>query len=117
MAEVTIYHNPNCSTSRKTLDLLRAKGVAPKIVEYLKTPPDRPTLERLLAGLGMRPSQLLRRKGGLVAELGLDRDSVTEEAILAAMLLHPVLIERPIVVSGKGVRLGRPPEAVLAILG
>jgi arsenate reductase len=117
MDEATIYHNPKCSTSRRTLDLLRVHGVEPRIVEYLKTPPDGPALDRLLKGLGMTPSQLLRRKGGLVAELGLDRPEATEAEIRAAMLAHPVLIERPIVVTKKGVRLGRPPERVLEILG
>ena len=117
MTEITIYHNTACSTSRKTLDLLRAQGVTPRVVEYLKTPPDRATLTAILAGLGMRPSQLLRRKGGKAAELGLDRPVTTEEDILAAMLAHPVLMERPVVVTAKGARIGRPPEAVLELLG
>lgn len=116
MTDVTIYHNTACSTSRKTLDLLRARGVSPRVVEYLKTPPDRATLTAMLAGLGMRPSQLLRRKGGLVGELGLDQPGVSEEAILEAMLAHPVLMERPVVVTAKGARVGRPPEAVLDLL-
>lgn len=116
MIDVTIYHNTACSTSRKTLELLRARGIAPRVVEYLKTPPDRATLTAILAGLGMRPSQLLRRKGGTVAELGLDRPDIGEEAILVAMLAHPVLMERPVVVTAKGARIGRPPDAVLDIL-
>jgi arsenate reductase len=112
----TIYHNPACSTSRKTLALLREHGIEPVIVEYLKTPPDRATLQAILKALGKTPSQLLRRKGGLVGELGLDRPGVAEDTILAAMLTHPVLIERPVVVTPKGARIGRPPEAVREIL-
>ncbi len=114
MADVTIYHNPGCTTSRKVLALLTELGHAPRVVEYLKTPPDRATLTALLAKLGMTPGQLLRRKGALPTELGLDR--ADDAAILAAMLAHPVLIERPIVVTAKGARVGRPPDAVREIL-
>lgn len=114
MAEVTIYHNPGCSTSRKVLALLRELGHAPRVVEYLKTPPDRATLTGLLAKLGMTPGQLLRRKGALPGELGLE--TADDAAILEAMLAHPVLIERPIVVTDRGARVGRPPDAVRDIL-
>lgn len=117
MAEVTIYHNPACSTSRKVLDLLRSRGVTPVVVEYLKTPPDRAALTDLLRRLGMQPSGLLRRKGGLPAELGIDKPDAPEAAILEAMLAHPVLIERPVVIAGGKARIGRPPEAVLELLG
>ena len=112
----TIYHNPACSTSRRTLALLREKGVEPTVIEYLKTPPDKATLANLLEGLDMVPSQLMRRKNKLFTELGLDQSGVPEFCYLAAMVSHPELIERPIVVTSKGVRLGRPPEKVLEIL-
>ena len=112
----TIYHNPACSTSRRTLALLREHGVEPTIVEYLKTPPNKATLTAIVEGLGIQPSQLMRRKSKLVAELGLDQSGVPEFCYLAAMVSHPELIERPIVVTAKGVRLGRPPEQVLEIL-
>ena len=113
----TIYHNPACATSRRTLALLREHGVEPTIVEYLKTPPDRATLTTLLEGLGMQPSELMRRKTKSYTELGLDQSGVPEFCIFAAMLSHPELIERPIVVTEHGVRLARPPEKVLDILG
>jgi arsenate reductase len=112
----TIYHNPACSVSRRTLALLRANGVEPTIVEYLKTPPDKATLAALLADLEMQPSAFMRRKSKLVEELGLNQSGVPEFCYLAAMVSHPELIERPIVVTARGVRIGRPPEAVLEIL-
>lgn len=114
--EVTIYHNPKCGTSRRVLGMIQEAGIAPRIVEYLKTPPDEATLRGLLKRMGPPPSGLLRRKGELWRELGLDAEGVTEEAILAAMLAHPVLIERPIVVTPGGVALCRPPERVQALL-
>jgi arsenate reductase len=114
MADVTIYHNPGCSTSRKVLALLRELGHAPLVVEYLRTPPDRATLTGLLGKLGMTPRQLLRRKGALPGELGLD--VADDAAVLEAMLAHPVLIERPIVVTAMGARVGRPPDVVREIL-
>ena len=112
----TIYHNPACSTSRRTLALLLEHGVEPTIVEYLKTPPSKATLTAIVEALGIQPSQLMRRKNKLVAELGLDQSGVPEFCYLAAMVSHPELIERPIVVTARGTRLGRPPEQVLEIL-
>ncbi|MBX6368162.1 MAG: arsenate reductase (glutaredoxin) [Rhodospirillales bacterium] len=111
---VTIYHNPRCSKSRQALELLRGRGVEPRIVEYLKTPPDAAELTRLLKLMGKRPRDILRRKEA--AEAGIDPDALSDEALVAAMVKHPVTIERPIVVSGKKAALGRPPEAVLSVL-
>ena len=113
---ITIYHNPKCSTSRTVLGLIRAAGEEPTIVEYLKTPPDRATLGTLIRATGGRARALLRAKEPLCAELGLDDPGAGDAAIIAAMLAHPVLIERPIVVTPLGTRLCRPPEAVHAIL-
>ncbi|MGD9388695.1 MAG: arsenate reductase (glutaredoxin) [Gammaproteobacteria bacterium] len=113
---VTIYHNPRCSKSRQTLALLQAHGVKPRVVEYLKTPPDRATLSALLRKLSLPPSALVRRKEAEFKALGLDAPDTSEDAILDAMASHPKLIERPIVVAGRKARLGRPPEAVLEIL-
>ena len=113
---VTIFHNPRCSKSRQTLALLEARGVKPKIVEYLKTPPDRETLVALLRKLGMPARELLRRAEPEYAELGLGAPDVSEDALLDALTAHPKLIERPIVVVGRRARIGRPPEAVLEIL-
>ncbi|SRR5579883_1161436 len=111
---VTIYHNPRCSKSRETLALLEARGAAPRIVEYLKTPPDKAELKRLLKLLGMTPRQLLRAKEA--KEAGLDRPDLSDDALIAGMVAHPAVIERPIVVKGERAALGRPPEAVLKIL-
>ena len=113
---VTIYHNPRCSTSRRTLELLRARGIEPKVVEYLKDPPDAGTLKRLLKMLGLKPRELLRRKEAAYQDNRLDDASLGEAALVRAMVEHPILIERPIVVSGAKAALGRPPEAVLDIL-
>ena len=113
---VTIHHNPACATSRKVLALVRAAGVEPTIVEYLKTPPDRATLVELVRRLGVPVRAVLRRRGTPCAALGLDDPSVSDDAVIDAMLAHPVLIERPIVVSERGVRLARPPETVHEIL-
>jgi arsenate reductase (glutaredoxin) len=110
---VTIYHNPRCSKSRQTLELLRARGIEPTIVEYLETPPDPATLKRLLAAMGKRPRDILRRKEAAAA--GIDPDALSDDALLAAMSHHPASIERPIVVRGERAALGRPPEAVLAL--
>jgi arsenate reductase (glutaredoxin) len=116
--DVTIYHNPACGTSRRVLDAIRARGITPRVVEYLKTPPDEATLRDLLTRMGLPPSGLLRRKGALWQELGLDAPGVTEEAILAAILAHPALMERPVVVGPRGaVALCRPPERLEAVLG
>ena len=114
MPEVTIYHNPRCATSRRTLELLRRRGIEPRIVEYLKTPPDAAQLKRLLKLLGLAPRQLLRKKEA--KEAGLDKPDLSDAALIAGMVKHPIVIERPIVVKGSKAALGRPPEAVLRIL-
>jgi len=111
---VTIYHNPRCGKSRQTLALLEERGVKPDVIEYLKTPPDRATLKRLLKLLGMTPRELLRKKEA--AEFGLDRPGLSDEQIVAGMIENPIVIERPIVVRGERAALGRPPENVLRIL-
>jgi arsenate reductase (glutaredoxin) len=113
---VTIYHNPACGTSRNTLELIRNAGVEPTIIEYLKTPPDRATLESLIGTMGIRPRDLLREKGTPYAELGLAADHWTDAQLIGFMLTHPILINRPIVVTPWGVKLCRPSEAVLSIL-
>lgn len=113
---VTIYHNPRCSKSRQTLGLLQDRGVTPEVVEYLKTPPDVGTLTELLDLLGLEPRQLIRRKQKEYKEFGLDRENLSREELIRAMVEHPILIERPIVVSGGRAALGRPPEQVLDIL-
>ncbi|MGO8919825.1 MAG: arsenate reductase (glutaredoxin) [Stellaceae bacterium] len=111
---VTIYHNPRCGKSRATLALLQKKGLRPRVVEYLKTPPDQAELKRLLKLLGLTPRQLLRAKEAKAA--GLDKPGLSDDAIIAGMVEHPIVIERPIVVAGSRAALGRPPEAVLKIL-
>jgi arsenate reductase (glutaredoxin) len=111
---VTIYHNPRCSKSRDTLELLRSRGIEPRIVEYLKTPPDAAELKRLLGLLGLTPRQLMRRKEA--AEAGLDDPSLSDDALVAGMAANPAVIERPVVVKGEKAALGRPPEKVLDIL-
>ena len=111
---VTMYHNPRCNTSRKTLALLREKGVEPVIVEYLKTPPSAAELKKILGQLKLPASRLLRKKEAAAA--GLDPAKLSEDALIAAMVEHPIVIERPIVVSGQKAALGRPPEAALAVL-
>jgi arsenate reductase len=116
VTDTLIYHNPQCGTSRNVLALIRHAGIEPQIVEYLKTPPDRATLLTLLAALHMSPRQLLRRKGTPFEALGLDDTTLHDDALLDAMLAHPILIERPIVVSPKGTRLCRPSETVLELL-
>lgn len=113
---VTIYHNPACGTSRNTLALIRNAGIEPQVIEYLKTPPDRATLVTLLERMGMGPRALLREKGTPYAELGLAAGHWSDAQLLDAMLAHPVLINRPIVVTPWGVRLCRPSEVVLEIL-
>ena len=113
---VTIYHNPACGTSRNTLALIRNAGVEPAVIEYLKAPPDRATLVDLLRRMGLRPRELLRQKGTPYAELGLAAEHWTDEELVDQMLTHPVLINRPIVVTPWGVRLCRPSEVVLEIL-
>jgi len=110
--EITIYHNPGCGTSRNTLQYLRDQGLAPKVIEYLKTPPDRATLKSLLQKMNMKPGALLRRKGDVYESLKLDARDVTDDRILDAMVAHPILIERPIVVTPNGAKLCRPWEKV-----
>ncbi|HZH51320.1 MAG TPA: arsenate reductase (glutaredoxin) [Microvirga sp.] len=114
--DVIIYHNPQCGTSRNTLGLIRNAGIEPHIVEYLKTPPTRLLLRQLIERMGVPARAVLRQKGTPYKELGLDDPSLTDDQILDAMMAHPVLIERPIVVTPKGVRLCRPSETVLDIL-
>lgn len=116
MDAVTIYHNPSCGTSRNTLAIIRAAGIEPVVIEYLKTPPDRARLLELLARMEMPVRALLRVKGTPYAELGLDDPALTDEALVDAMMAHPILINRPIVVTTRGVRLCRPSEVVLDIL-
>ncbi|MBV9695675.1 MAG: arsenate reductase (glutaredoxin) [Gammaproteobacteria bacterium] len=115
-ARVTIYHNPACGTSRATLALIRAAGIEPDIIEYLRTPPDRATLVNLLARAGARPRDWLRQKGTPFAELGLASGHWTDAQLVEHMLAHPVLLNRPIVSTPRGVRLCRPPESVHEIL-
>lgn len=114
--QVTIYHNPRCSKSRQTMELLQNNQIEPDVVEYLKTPPDRQTLEQLLDMLGLKPRDLMRKKEAEYKELNLDDESLTHDQLIDAMLSHPKLIERPIVVSNGKAAIGRPPEIVLEIL-
>lgn len=114
--DVIIYHNPDCGTSRNTLAMIRNSGIEPHVVEYLKTPPSRAMLEQLIARMGITIRALLREKGTPYAELGLGDPSLTDAQLLDTMLAHPILINRPIVVSPKGVRLCRPSEEVLNLL-
>ncbi|MDZ4140636.1 MAG: arsenate reductase (glutaredoxin) [Methylotenera sp.] len=113
---ITIYHNPACGTSRNTLAMIRASGVEPEVIEYLKTPPTRDKLVQLMTAMGGGARALLREKGTPFAELGLDNLSLSEDVLIEAMLQHPILINRPIVVTSKGVKLCRPSELVLDIL-
>ena len=113
---ITIYHNPDCGTSRNTLAMIRNAGIEPEIIEYLKTPPSRSTLKDLIARAGLTVRAALREKGTPYADLGLGDPSVAEEQLLDAMLEHPILINRPLVVTPRGVRLCRPSEVVLDIL-
>ena len=116
MTDIIIYHNPDCGTSRNTLALIRNAGIEPHVVEYLKTPPSRALLEQLIDRAGVTPRELLREKGTPYADLGLGDDSLSDDILIDAMMEHPVLINRPLVVSPLGVRLCRPSEAVLCIL-
>lgn len=113
---VTIYHNPDCGTSRNTLAMIRNAGIEPEIIEYLKTPPDRETLKDLIARAGLTARAALREKGTPYSELGLNDMSLSDEQLLDAMMEHPILINRPFVVTPLGVRLCRPSEVVLDIL-
>lgn len=113
---ITIYHNPACGTSRNTLAMIRASGVEPVVIEYLKTPPSRERLVELIAAMGGDVRAAIREKGTPYAELGLDNRNLSDDALIDAMLQHPILINRPIVVTAKGVQLCRPSELVLDIL-
>ena len=113
---VTIYHNPACGTSRNTLAMIRQSGEEPEVIEYLKTPPDRARLIELIAALGIPVRALLREKGTPYAELGLSDSKWSDDQLIDFMLAHPILINRPIVVTPKGVRLCRPSEAVFELL-
>lgn len=113
---VTIYHNPDCGTSRNALAMIRQSGEELTVIEYLKTPPPRERLKDLIAAMGISIRDLLRQKGTPYAELGLGEESLSDDALLDAMMAHPILINRPIVVTDKGVKLCRPSEAVLDLL-
>ena len=113
---ITIYHNPDCGTSRNTLAMIRQSGEEPEIIEYLRSPPTRERLVALIEAMGLSVRQLLRRKGTPYGELGLDDPKWTDDQLIDLMLEHPILINRPIVVTPKGVRLYRPSEVVLEIL-
>lgn len=114
--DIVIYHNPDCGTSRNTLAMIRNAGIEPHVVEYLKTPPTRELLVQLIGRMGISVRELLREKGTPYADLGLQDESLTDEQLLDAMMEHPILINRPVVVSPLGVRLCRPSEVVLDIL-
>ncbi len=113
---VIIYHNPQCSKSRQTLELLKEQGIEPTLIEYLKTPPTPEKLKEILAQLGMAPRDLMRKKEDVYTDLAIDNASLTDDNLIALMIEHPVLIERPIVMANGKSALGRPPEQVLAIL-
>ena len=114
--QVKIYHNPRCSKSRQTLQLLHEHGVEPEVVEYLKTPPDKSTLKKILDQLQLSPRDLMRRKENEYKENHLDDPSLSDDELIEAMLKYPKLIERPVVVTDKGAAIGRPPEKVLEVL-
>jgi arsenate reductase len=114
-SEVVIYHNPACATSRKVLGMIRAAGIEPRVIEYLKSPPSRIELLGLLRRMDMTPRQLLRKRGTPYEALGLDAEQ-NDEALIGAILAHPILMERPVVVGPRGVRLCRPPERVQEVL-
>ena len=115
MTDITIWHNPRCSKSRNTLALLEANGITPQVVRYLETPPTSAALKSVIAQLDMRPFDLLRRGEAVCKELGLSKTTPDSE-IIAAMVEHPILIERPVVIAGGRAILGRPPENALAVL-
>lgn len=114
--DIVIYHNPACGTSRNALAMIRNAGIEPHVIEYLQTPPSRALLESLIARAGITPRDLLREKGTPYAELGLDDEALPDSAVIDAMMAHPILINRPLVVSPLGVKLCRPSEAVLDLL-
>jgi arsenate reductase (glutaredoxin) len=111
-----LYHNPKCSKSRQTLELLKENGVTPTVIEYLKIPPTADTLKTILSQLGMAPRDLMRKKEDIYSELKLDDPSLSVDTLIDAMVKHPILIERPIVLANGKAALGRPPEQVLDIL-
>ncbi len=113
---VTVYHNPKCGTSRNVLQMLDERGVTPVVIEYLSAPPDRQTLVKMIADAGLTVREALRRKGSPYDELGLDDPKWTDDQLIDLMLEHPILINRPFVVTEKGTRLARPKETVLEIL-
>ena len=115
-AEIVIYHNPRCSKSRATLQLLKDQGIEPRIIEYLKTPPSKDEMERILTLLGLEPRDLMRKKEPEYKEADLDDPGLTRDTLILAMLQRPKLIERPIVLAHGKAALGRPPESVLEIL-
>ena len=114
--DVTIYHNPDCGTSRNTLEMIRNAGIEPTVIEYLKTPPSRDQVVKMIADAGLTVRQAIREKGTPYAELGLDNPALTDDQLLDAMLKNPILINRPLVVTPLGTRLARPSEVVLDIL-
>ncbi len=116
MEKLTIYHNPRCSKSRQALSLLQERGIQPQVIEYLKTPPDAAQIDAILARLELQPRELMRRNEAEYRELGLDEPALTREQLIQAMVEHPRLIQRPIVLSHNQAALGRPPERVLEIL-
>jgi arsenate reductase len=114
--DVIIYHNPDCGTSRNTLAMIRHAGIEPHVIEYLKTPPSRALLQQLIARMGISVRDAIRQKGAPYTELGLANPALTDDQLLDAMMAHPILINRPIVVTPKGVRLCRPSELILDLL-
>ena len=112
----TLYHNPRCSKSRATLELLKSRGIEPQIIEYLKTPPDAATLKNILSLLGMNPRELMRQKEPAFKEAGLDNPDLDDDQLISAMIEHPILIERPIFLANGKAAIGRPPENVLNVL-
>ena len=115
--DITIYHNPRCSKSRQTLALLQDRGLEPRIIEYLKAPPDAKTIEEILAMLDKQPRDLMRKNETEYRQAGLDEPSLSNTALIQAMIKYPKLIQRPIVVADGKARIGRPPESVLEIIG
>jgi arsenate reductase len=116
LTDVTILHNPRCSKSRATLELLASRGIQPRVVDYLKTPPDRDELERILRMLGIGPRELMRKDETAYRDLGLEDPRLDRGELLAALVAHPWLIQRPIVIANGKAAIGRPPEAVLDVL-
>lgn len=114
--KATIYHNPRCSKSRQALQILHERGIEPEIVEYLKTPPDRCTLEHILKLLGIGPRELMRKNEPEYKQAGLDDELVSHDELISALLQYPILIERPIVIANGKAIIGRPPEKVLEVL-